>query len=166
MSTFTLKSSARRLAILALAAAVILPTVMPAAAGQWRGKRGYAAPAPAYGWNRQRGSRGNGAALAAIAGIAALGIGAAIASSSRQQAYGGYGQSYGYGETYAPVYGETYGDVDEDAYARAPAYAPAPVYGYSQPRHGYGPPHGGYGRHVSRRDWQRLRSDELRDANR
>jgi hypothetical protein len=70
-------------------------------------------------------SGGRKAAIAIIGGIAALGVGAAIASQNRRQEY-----SYG-GGGYAPSY------EPEPSYAPDPSYAPEPY--YPQPRPYYAP---------------------------
>src|SRR4051794_5090173 len=66
-------------------------------------------------------SGGRKAALAIIGGIAALGVGAAIASQNRRQEYG-----YGGGGSYAP------------SYEPEPSYAPEPY--DAQPERYYAPP--------------------------
>ena len=137
------------------------------------------------------GGRRNAAALAAIAGIAALGIGAAIAAQNSRridQGYGepGYGpglQAYAQPETYAddafqddeplvtgPAYGAPLYGAPVNPYGYRRVHRPVPAYGYGYgygPRPVFGRPGGWHGgSHVSRRDWQRLRMEQTRDNNR
>ncbi len=81
----------------------------------------------------RRASRGGGGAAAAAAfGVLALGVGAAIANSQREQeyypAYGGY-PAYGYGYDYG--------------YQPAPVYAAPPAYYYGAPQPRYNGRSGG-----------------------
>jgi hypothetical protein len=145
----------------------------PAAEARPR-RPGYAAgyhhgPAP---YRRHRG--GNGAALAAIAGIAAIGIGAAIASSNRpwSREYEnvdpryGYAPARGYRGPYLPEPG--YVDEPEVVYEPAPVYAPRPVY---QPRVMYAQPpmrsawdggqrYGNPGWRPHHRGWNEIRAQQ------
>ncbi|WP_188518681.1 hypothetical protein [Alsobacter metallidurans] len=124
-------------------------------------------PAP---YRRNRG--GNGAALAAIAGIAAIGIGAAIASSNRSRSYDSverdplYGYAPAYGYRRSPVPEPEYVDGPEVVYEPAPVYAPRPVY---QPRVMFAPspvhrgwdggqPRGNPGWRPPHRHWNEFRA--------
>ena len=139
------------------------------------------------------GGRRNAAAVAAIAGIAALGIGAAIAAQNSRRfdrgyvepGYGSIPQTYAQPDSYAddafqddeplvtgPAYGAPVYAAPVSPYGYRPIHRPVPAYRYGYgyghgPRPVYGRPGGWHGApHVSRRDWQRLRMEEARDNNR
>lgn len=168
MSSVIRMSRPATLLVAAVAASLVAAQASPAAAG----------------------SRRNAAAVAAIAGIAALGIGAAIAAQNSRRfdrgyvepGYGIVPQAYAQPDAYAdgfqddeplvtgPAYGVPAYAAPVHPYGYRPIHRPAPAYRYGYghgPRPVYGRPGGWHGApHVSRRDWQRLRMEETRDNNR
>ena len=139
------------------------------------------------------GGRRDAAAVAAIAGIAALGIGAAIAAQNSRHVDAGYvepryglgPQAYAQPEAYpydavqddeplvtGPAYGAPVYGAPVNPYGYRHVHRPVPAYGYGYgygygPRPVYGRPGNWHdGSHVSGRDWQRLRMEQSRDNNR
>jgi hypothetical protein len=120
-------------------------------------------------------SGGRKAAFAIIGGIAALGVGAAIASQNRRQDYGyGGGGGYGYGGGYAPSY------EPEPSYALEPYYpqprtyyAPSAAYEPDEPYYAPTPPpvyypdyrYGGPDDTVYRSPYSRHGTRLLREGN-
>ncbi|PSC02805.1 hypothetical protein SLNSH_22035 [Alsobacter soli] len=133
-------------------------------------------PGYAYGGRpiappRRHHGGGNAAAFAAIAGIAALGIGAAIASSQSRRTYQTYEDPYGPDYAYEPAPEEPVTLYEEPGYAPPVRRPPPPPPMYSQPMpRGWGhhapqwrEPHHPGGPHISRADWHRLRIQQERE---
>lgn len=117
-----------------------------------------AASAQSYGDSYRRDNDNNTAAVAVIAGVVGLAIGAAIASSNKNRSNSYYGNQYGYGSSpyygsNAYGYGQTspyYGSGSGYGYGQSPYYGSGSSYGYGSSPYG-----GGYGyqRCTTSRQW-------------
>ena len=102
-----------------------------------------AASAQSYNDYYRRDNDNNTAAVAVIAGVVGLAIGAAIASSNKNKTNSYYGDQYGYGSS--PYYGSNgYGQTspyygsNAYGYGQSPYYGSGSAYGYGASPYGYG----------------------------